>query len=167
MARLKKYNEVKSFNLDTRWLVDISSTVNNTFQLSKELLEDAIQSPNDPIIKQFHEDLHSKMNTNHKSDVLDFQINKKNEIKRLFMKNLQLDFNEDKITLSTKFFIEFPKDWERGDVIGWCEGFNRINCEWLFLQSEKFLTRDNDLHIKVKDFFDEILKNEKFNVKSL
>jgi len=75
-----------------------------------------------------------------------------------------------------KYDVEFPNDWDKGDVIGWCEGFGKINKAYYFTHSERIVKRyeDNpdgekrDANYKeIKDFLNEIMTNEKFEVNKI
>lgn len=166
MKHLKKFNE--AINSDIKWSFHLESTVDNKYSFSEEDLKEALNAPNDPFILDFYgridDDIEKEYTGN--SNV-SFQTSKKNEISKLWMDNLVLDYSESSIKLSVDFKITFPDDWDKGYVIEWCEGFHRITTEWFFLQSEKTANgnrMDRKLYNEYRDFFKQIEINQKFKI---
>lgn len=80
----------------------------------------------------------------------------------MFIDNLAVSFNDDKVTVSTEFDVNVTEDFERGDVLEWCEGFNRLTIA--FLETNSSVDKDKDYYNLGRDFLRRLSKNQKSDI---
>lgn len=128
--------------------------------LSNEQIETVLRSNADPINVNFHKEHDDEVRAEYKGTQAEWQMDKKEEIDKLFNNNLKITFDDSLVKLAVEFNIGFPSDWEKGFVLDWCEGFIKIAQAYFFVHSEKISEGDNN-YKEIKIVLDEILKKQK------
>lgn len=150
------------------WHVNITSTVKGLNGLSPEDIEKGLLSIKDPKYLEFRKECDDKIASEYgEESVANWQTSKGNEFEEKFVDGLKFNFGEDSLTLITDYEIDLPSDWDRGFVIDWSEGFNRLNKEFHFVQGEILALgepRDKEKYNKLTELFRNIIRNEVFNV---
>jgi len=166
--------EFSEFNTNTKWHVKMSSSAKK-YGLSNEQIQSVLHSNTDPINVEFHNELDSSINKKYDSDSVSWQTSKKAELNTLLNNNLSIDIN-DIVTVTIEYDVEFPNDWDKGDISGWCEGFTKINQAYYFVHSERIAQRYTDNpdgetrdanYNEIKSFLNEMMTNQKFEAYEL
>jgi len=155
------------------WSIYIKSSA-NTMGLSKEDVEDAIFSIKSDHSRTNKKNFYDKTREEYKGTVGEWQMDKSEEVERNFINGLSVKFDEDVVTVETKFEMTFPDDWDRGDVSIWVEGFNRLTIEYLELSMERMvaLYKSDQSFDDVKNkliltVLKEIEKNQNWDIKKI
>ncbi len=162
-------NETK----EVMWSIHIKSS-GNTRGLSKEDLEDAIFSIKTDHSRTQKKDFYDRTREEYKGTVAEWQMNKTEEVEKNFIEGLSVNFNNDVVTVETKFEMPFPEDWDRRDVTEWVEGFNRLTMEYLELSMDRMVAShksdevyDDNKNKQILVVLKEIEKNQTWNIKKV
>ena len=127
MKIIKEFAEFKEGPKDTvLWSVEVKSHA-NTNGLTDVEIGDIFEYHNHEEYTDFKTDFNKKMSDEYnKYAVAKWQLAKTEEIERLFHDNIKYSIKDDVVYVTTKFEISFTDSFDKGDVLGWTEGFNRI-----------------------------------------
>jgi len=155
------------------WSIYIKSSA-NTMGLSKEDVEDAIFSIKSDHSRTNKKNFYDKTREEYKGTIAVWQMDKSEEVERNFINGLSVKFDEDVVTVETKFEMAFPDDWDRGDVSYWVDGFNRLTLEYLELSMERMVALykadekfDDIKNKKIINVLREIERNQNWNIQNI
>ena len=170
MRIIKEFSNFNNNN--NNWHVKMTSQA-GTNGLSNNQIESSLHSNIDPDNVKFHKEFNAKMDSKYDNPNARWQTDKRVELDKLFNDNLSYQIDDDIVNITVEYDVEFPNDWDRGDIIGWCEGFNKISKAYHYSHSERIVKRYKDdptgiirdeNHSEIKDFLDEIASNQKFEI---
>jgi hypothetical protein len=155
------------------WSIHIKSSANTKGLTNKEL-EDAIFSIKSEHSRTNKKNFYDKTREQYKGTVGEWQMNKSEEVEKNFIEGLSVNFNDNVVTIETKFEMTFPEDWDRSDVNSWVEGFHRLTIEYLELSMKKIVslhksgqTFDDKKNELILSVLTDIEKNQNWNIKKI
>lgn len=165
----KIITEFSKFKNDSvLWNIRITSTA-STNGLTSEEIDNILNSYKDEENQDFKAKMKSQNKEYDKYPVSKWQIEKIEEIENSFYENLKYEIINDEVNLEIEFQIEFTSEFEKGDVIEWSEGINRIRKAYPMSQMGNIVKNNfnEQLSKKAYKFLDELYHNENITVKKI
>lgn len=101
-------------------------------------LKGAIQSLNNEEYITFNKYHTDKILKEYSDRIVEFQMRLSNEIFDKYRQNIILNILENKVNFEVNFDITVPNNWNKYDIIEWCEGINRCIKAYLFLNPKNY-----------------------------
>lgn len=110
---------------NSTWKYKVTSYA-NTLGLSNDEIKKILDCYNHEEYQDFRNEMREKNKQYDNHPVAKWQVEKSDTIEQTWHNNIKYEINGDRVDVSIEFEVSFPDDFDRGDVIEWCEGFNRL-----------------------------------------
>lgn len=156
-----------------KWKFKITSHANN-HGLSDEQIAKVMDCYNHEEYQDFRNEMREKNKKYDQYPVAKWQLEKSDSIEKEWHDSLKFEIVGDKVTATVEFDVSFPESFDKGDVVEWCEGFNRLaSINPMTIGKEIIQHHKEDREIPVSnykkshEFLMELKKNQTFQVTSI
>lgn len=145
------------------WNVDITSHADRK-NLSNEQLSKIFNCFNSEGYQEFKNEM---IESNKKYDIYPtakWQLDKADSIEKIWHSKITYSTtNNNVVNVNINIDIDFPKNFDKDDVIIWTEGIDRLNKVYLMVQMED-IVKSNSIDRDENRFLEELVNNQKFKV---
>lgn len=156
-----------------KWRYKVTSHANKN-GLSDEQIEKAMKSYYHEEYQDFRNRMREKNKEYDQYPVAKWQLEKSDSLEKEWHDKLKFEITGDRVTVSVEFDVTFPESFDKGDVVEWCEGFNRLATINPMVHQKEII----DLHKKGEDipedfykksheFLTELMSNQTFQVSQI
>lgn len=166
MNIIKEFSEFNGPKDTALWKVEINSKA-KTYGLTPEEIENVFNYYTHEEYVDFKTEYNKKTKEEYdKYPIAKWQLSKSVEVEKLFFTNVKYEIKGDVVYATTKFEIKFTDDFDRGDVIGWTEGFHRFAQLVPMVQIYNLVNKieHSEVNKKERKFTEDLVRNEKWNV---
>ena len=147
------------------WKITVTSFANIN-NLSDSQLDKIFTCYNRDKYQDFRKEMTEKNKAYDQYPVAKWQLEKTDSIEKLWHKSIKYTIDENVVNVVVSLDVEFPKNFDKDDVLIWVEGFNRLNQVYLLVQMEDIVA-EIEIDRKENDFLKELVANQKFDRKRI
>jgi len=169
MKIIKEFSEFKEGPKDTTlWSVEIRSHA-NTQGLSHDEIDKIFKYYNHPEYLDFKSEMKKSDAKYDEYPVAKWQLSKSAELENLFFNSLTFEIKDDVAYAAIKFEISFTDGFDRGDVIGWTEGFSRFAQLVTMIHGYNLVNKidTGETYEKEFEFTKDLIRNQKWKVEKI
>lgn len=138
-------------------------------RLSSDLVDLVLNSTKDEETINFYKEFTKKGIQDYPGGVGNWQIAKSQEVRDIWDDSISYDQSGNTIKATVEFDIDFPVEFDKDDVINWCEGFSKIGQSYWLNKGErivkgKLVLEEEENKNEIKLFINDLIRNQKFDV---